>query len=124
MLKVFRLGWVLSFQLQSILGFCNLASKSNCSPSHEPTNALKIKRSRMYFNVQRILKCSTCHFIYSVQLHFLGYRQKPSPFLYSIDIWPARKSRLTQRERNHSQECARLFAWSCLAESCPLYYLK
>ena len=29
------------------------------------------------------------------------YRQQPSPLLYSIDIWPARNSRLTQRETNH-----------------------
>ena len=29
------------------------------------------------------------------------YRQQPLPLLYSIDIWPARNSRLTQRETNH-----------------------
>ena len=28
-------------------------------------------------------------------------RQQPAPLLYSIDIWPARISRLTQRETNH-----------------------
>ena len=28
-------------------------------------------------------------------------RQQPSPLLYSIEIWPARNSRLTQRETNH-----------------------
>ena len=27
-----------------------------------------------------------------------SYKQQPSPLLYSIDIWPARNSSLTQRE--------------------------
>ena len=30
-----------------------------------------------------------------------NYRQQPSPLLYSIGIWPAHKSRLTQRETNN-----------------------
>ena len=32
---------------------------------------------------------------------FFYYRQQPSTLLYSIDIWHARNSRLTQRETNH-----------------------
>ena len=44
------------------------------------------------------------------------YRQQPSPLMYSIDIWPARNSRLTQRETNHYiARCASVLAWSYLA---------
>ena len=48
------------------------------------------------------------------------YRQQPSPLLYRIDIWPARNSRLTQRETNHYlTRCASVLAWSCLAGRSP-----
>ena len=48
------------------------------------------------------------------------YRQQPSPLLYSIDILPARNSRLTQRETNHYiTRCASELAWPYLAESSP-----
>ena len=47
-------------------------------------------------------------------------RQQPSPLLYSIDIWPARNSWLTQRETNHYiTRCASVLAWSCLAGRSP-----
>ena len=36
---------------------------------------------------------------------FITYRQQPSLLLYSIDIWPARNSRLTQGETNHYITC-------------------
>ena len=32
------------------------------------------------------------------------YHSELSPLLYSIDIWPARNSRLTQRETNLTTE--------------------
>ena len=38
---------------------------------------------------------------YSWTLQFWYNRQQPSPLLYSIDIRPARNSRLRQRETNH-----------------------
>ena len=48
------------------------------------------------------------------------YRQQPSPLLYSIDIWAARNSRLTQRETNHYiSRCASELAWPYLAGSSP-----
>ena len=48
------------------------------------------------------------------------YRQQPLPLLYSIDIWPARNSRLTQRETNHYiTRCASELAWSYLAGRSP-----
>ena len=48
------------------------------------------------------------------------YRQQPSPLLYSIDIWPARNSRLTQRETNHYIALrASELAWPYLAGSSP-----
>ena len=48
------------------------------------------------------------------------HRQQPSPLLYSIDIWPARNSRLTQRETNHFiTRCSSELAWSYLAGSSP-----
>ena len=41
----------------------------------------------------------------------MRYRQQPSPLLYSIEIWPARNSRLTQRETNHYiTRCASVLA--------------
>ena len=47
-------------------------------------------------------------------------RQQPSPLLYSIDIWPARNSRLTKRETNHYITCcASVLAWFCLAGRSP-----
>ena len=47
-------------------------------------------------------------------------RQQPSPLLYSIDIWPARNSRLTQRETNpYIIRCTRELAWPYLAGSSP-----
>ena len=47
-------------------------------------------------------------------------RQQPSPLLYSIDIWPARNSRLTQREPNHYiTRCPSELAWPYLAGSSP-----
>ena len=50
----------------------------------------------------------------------LTYRQQPSPLLYSIEIWPTRNSRLTQRETNHYiARCASVLAWSYLAEGSP-----
>ena len=43
-------------------------------------------------------------------------RQQRSPLLYSIGIWPARNSRLTQSETNHYiTRCASVLAWSYLA---------
>ena len=43
------------------------------------------------------------------------YRRQPSPLLYGIEIWPARNSRLTQREANHYiARCASVLAWCCL----------
>ena len=45
-------------------------------------------------------------------------RQQPSPLLYSLDIWPARNSKLTQRETNpYITRCASasVLAWSYLA---------
>ena len=49
-----------------------------------------------------------------------NYRQQPSPLLYSIDIWPALNSRLTQRETNHYiTRCASELAWPYLAGSSP-----
>ena len=49
--------------------------------------------------------------------------QQPSPLLYSIDIWPARNSRLTaltQREMNHCLgRCTIVLAWFYLAGSSP-----
>ena len=48
------------------------------------------------------------------------YRQQLSLLLYSIDIWPARNSRLTQRETNHYiTNCASNLAWPYLAGSSP-----
>ena len=48
------------------------------------------------------------------------YIQQPSPLLYSIDIWPAHSSRLTQRETNHYiARCASVLAWSYIAERSP-----
>ena len=48
------------------------------------------------------------------------YRQQPSPWLYTIDIWPARNSRLVQRETNHYiNRWASVLAWSYLAECWP-----
>ena len=48
------------------------------------------------------------------------YRQQPSPLLYSIDIWHARNSRLTQRETNHYiARRASVLAWSYLAGRLP-----
>ena len=48
------------------------------------------------------------------------YRQQPSPLLYSIDIWPARNSRLTQRETNHYiARWTSMLAWSYLAGGSP-----
>ena len=47
-------------------------------------------------------------------------RQQPSPLLYSIGIWPARNSRLTQRETNHYiTRCTSELAWPNLAGSSP-----
>ena len=41
------------------------------------------------------------------------HRKQLSPLLYSIDIWPARNSRLTQCERNHYIiRCASVLAWT------------
>ena len=45
-------------------------------------------------------------------------RQQPSPLLYSIDIWPARNFRLTQRETNHY--IAQLYV-GMVAEVCPKF---
>ena len=48
------------------------------------------------------------------------YRHQPSPLLYSIDFWPARNSRLAQRETNHYiTRCAIELAWPYLAGSSP-----
>ena len=50
----------------------------------------------------------------------MAIRQQPSPLLYSIDIRPARNSRLTQRETNHYiARCASVLAWFYLAERFP-----
>ena len=50
----------------------------------------------------------------------LVYRQQPSPLLYSIDIWPARNSRLTQLETNYYiTRCASVLAWSYFAGRSP-----
>ena len=48
------------------------------------------------------------------------YRQQPSLLLYSIDTWPVRNSRLTQRETYHYiARCTSVLAWSYLAGSLP-----
>ena len=48
------------------------------------------------------------------------YRQQPSSSLHSIDIWPARNSRLTQRETNHYiARCASVLPWSLFAGRSP-----
>ena len=53
-------------------------------------------------------------------LLYVPYRQQPSPLLYSIDIWRAGNSRLTQRETNHYiVRCASVLAWSYLAGRLP-----
>ena len=40
--------------------------------------------------------------------------------MYSVDIWPVRKSRLIQRETNHYlARCASVLAWSYLAGRSP-----
>ena len=50
----------------------------------------------------------------------IQYRQQPSQLLYSIDIWPARNSRLTQRETNYYiTRCASELAWLYLAGRSP-----
>ena len=49
-----------------------------------------------------------------------SYIQQPSPLMYSIDNWPVRISRLTQRETNHYiARCASVLACSCLAGRSP-----
>ena len=51
---------------------------------------------------------------------FWRYRQQPSPLLYSIDIWPARNSRLAQCETNHNiARCTSMLAWSNIAGRSP-----
>ena len=46
--------------------------------------------------------------------------QQPSQLLYSIDILPARNSRLTQRETNHYiTRCTSVLAWSYIAGGSP-----
>ena len=54
-------------------------------------------------SIKESLKTGEIPMLYSLQYLELGglYRQQPSPLLYSIDIWPDRNSRLTQRETNH-----------------------
>ena len=56
-----------------------------------------------------------------IDMHLIAVnRQQPSPLLYSIGIWPARNSRLTQRETNHYiTRCASELAWLYLAGSSP-----
>ena len=55
-----------------------------------------------------------------LRLYSIAYRQQPSPLLYSIDIWPACNSRLTQRETNHYiTGCTSVIAWSYLAGRLP-----
>ena len=48
------------------------------------------------------------------------YRQQLSPLLNSIKFWPARNSRLTQRETNlYIARCPSVLAWSYLAGRSP-----
>ena len=48
------------------------------------------------------------------------HRHQSSPLLYSIEIWPARNSRLTERETNHYiAPCASVLAWCYLAGRLP-----
>ena len=55
-----------------------------------------------------------------LRIRHILYRQQPSPLLYSIDIWPARNSRLKQRETNHYiTRWASELAWPYLAGSSP-----
>ena len=56
-------------------------------------------------------------------------RQQPLPLLYSIDNWPARNSRLTQRESNHyiarcGHRWARDFFWTFHAMLCYFWVKK
>ena len=55
-----------------------------------------------------------------VGLMLIANRQQLSPLLYSIEIWPARNSRLKQRETSHYiTRCASELAWPYLAGSSP-----
>ena len=65
--------------------------------------------------------CSGLSFLISkTTFDIASYRQQPSPLPYSIGIWPARNSRLTQRETNHCiARCASVLAWSYLAGRSP-----
>ena len=58
--------------------------------------------------------------IHRFRVFLRPYRQQPSPLLYSIDFWPPRKPRLTQRETNHYiARCASVLAQSKLAKRLP-----
>ena len=53
-------------------------------------------------------------------MNVISYGQQTSQLLYSIDIRPARNSRLTQRETNHYiARCASVLAWCYLAGRLP-----
>ena len=53
-------------------------------------------------------------------MNVISYGRQTSQLLYSIDIRPARNSRLTQRETNHYiARCASVLAWCYLAGRLP-----
>ena len=75
-----------------------------------------MKKEAEFFHYE---KCDTTTFEV-LMLDKRTNRQQPSPLLYSIDIWPARNSRLTQRETNHYITCCTSeLAWPYLADSSP-----
>ena len=91
--------WAKSFQMESVRFFIDNFIRTNC----------------LIFDQNKSLVLLTL-----CQMLVLN-RQQLSPLLYSIDIWPARKSRLTQRETNHYRaRCASVLAWCYLAGSLPV----
>ena len=56
-----------------------------------------------------------------LKLHVGDNRQQPSPLIRSIEISPARNSRLTQHETNqYIARCVSVLAWCCLAGRSPV----
>ena len=93
--------------------------KSNATHISEKT--VVVERSKLTGNSKTFFWPRECTGnIEELGLIFRVYRQQPSPLLYSIDIWPARNSRLTQRETNHYiTRCANELAWPYLAGRSP-----
>ena len=55
----------------------------------------------LHFGTMPVKLTDIYSWLLSLFSFLLDYRQQPSPLLYNIDIWPARNSRLTQRETKH-----------------------